>query len=108
MVETQEARAGEDRFDADPPKRAGVEMPPNRFFLRSERPEIHMSGVARQNEVAIAGLDHGRRAEAGAEPGNKLDAGRLFTRADGRDAAGFEDRQTKSLCFEIIDKQALI
>src|ERR1019366_6567745 len=108
MVETQEARAGEDRFDADPPKRAGVEMPPNRFFLRSERPEIHMSSLARQNEVAIAGLDQGRRAEAGAEPDNKLDAGLSLEGADRHDPARFEDRQTKSLCFEIIEKQALI
>jgi len=69
-METQEARSGEDGFHENPPKRAGVEMLPYCGFLRPDRPEIHVSGLARQNQVALAGLDQSRRAETGAKPDN--------------------------------------
>ena len=107
-METEEASPGEDRFHADPPKPARVEMLPKYGFLRPDWPEIHMSGLARQDEMTVAGLDQSCRAKARAESDDELDARLSREGADRDGPGGLEDRQTERLSLEIIEEQALI
>jgi hypothetical protein len=107
-VKPHEARPRQDCFGADPAKRACVEMRPKRDFLGSERPKTHVPRLARQGKMAGFDFEQGRHAKASAWPHDKLRAGLWRKGADRLDPRGFEDRQAKSLRFEIIEEQALI
>jgi hypothetical protein len=58
--------------------------------------------------MASFDFEQGRHAKASAQPHDKLRAGFWREGADRLDPSGFEDRQAKSLGFEIIEEQALI